>query len=252
MCTLVILNRPGHPWPLLVAGNRDEMADRPWSPPARHWPDRPEVVAGLDHGGGGSWFGINDHGLVAAVTNRSGTLGPHETKRSRGELVLEALDHAEAAAAAEALAELDPRAYRGFNLFVGDPRDAYWLCHREQPGGAIERHLLAPGLHMLSAGDLDDAAAPRVAAWRPRFADAPIPDPAAGDWRGWSELLGSRIEPGADEDPRTAPNFQLDSGFGTICSHMVAIPRYPGHDAAPLFWFAAGAPHRAPFEPVSL
>ena len=44
---LVILRRPGHDWPLILAANRDEMIDRPWQPPARHWPDRPEVLAGL-------------------------------------------------------------------------------------------------------------------------------------------------------------------------------------------------------------
>ena len=106
MCTLVMLRRPGHPWPLLLAANRDEMHDRPSAPPARHWEDRPDVVAGLDLLGGGSWLGINDHGLVAAVMNREGSLGPAEGKRSRGELVLEALDHAEAGEAARALADL--------------------------------------------------------------------------------------------------------------------------------------------------
>ena len=48
MCTVVILRRPGHPWPIVFAANRDEMLDRPWQAPGRHWPDRPEVVAGLD------------------------------------------------------------------------------------------------------------------------------------------------------------------------------------------------------------
>ena len=48
MCTVVILRRPGHPWPLVFAANRDEMLDRPWRPPGRHWPERPEVVAGLE------------------------------------------------------------------------------------------------------------------------------------------------------------------------------------------------------------
>ncbi|MEJ0068804.1 MAG: hypothetical protein WDO24_08845 [Pseudomonadota bacterium] len=38
MCTVVLLVRPGHDWPLLLGANRDEMADRHWDPPARHWP----------------------------------------------------------------------------------------------------------------------------------------------------------------------------------------------------------------------
>ena len=116
MCTLVLLRRPDAAWPLVLAANRDELASRPARPPGRHWPDRPEVVAGLDAQAGGSWLGINDHGVLAGVLNRVGTLGPATGKRSRGELVLEALDHADAASAVAALADLDPDAYRPFNL----------------------------------------------------------------------------------------------------------------------------------------
>jgi uncharacterized protein with NRDE domain len=36
MCTLVILRRPGHRWPVLIGANRDEMIDRPSKPPGRH------------------------------------------------------------------------------------------------------------------------------------------------------------------------------------------------------------------------
>src|SRR5918996_1233363 len=129
MCTVVLLRRPQAPWPLLLAANRDELRSRPWRPPARHWRDRPQGVAGVDVVAGGSWLRINDHGVVAAVLNRVGTLGPAAGKRSRGELVLEALDHADAATAARALADLEPDAYRPFNLVIADPQDAFWLRH---------------------------------------------------------------------------------------------------------------------------
>ena len=110
MCTLVILRRPEHAWPVVIGANRDEMIGRPAMPPGRHWPDRMEVVAGLDLHAGGSWLGVNDWGVVAAVLNRRGSLGPEAGLRSRGELVLEALDHADAVAAAAALTHLDPAA----------------------------------------------------------------------------------------------------------------------------------------------
>ena len=74
MCTLVILRRPDHSWPVLIGANRDEMIDRASKPPGRHWPDRPELVAGLDLLAGGSWLGINDWGVAAAVLNRHGSL----------------------------------------------------------------------------------------------------------------------------------------------------------------------------------
>ena len=103
---------------MLLATNRDEMRYRPSEPPGRHWSDRPQVVAGLDRTGGGSWLGMNDQGLVAAIMNRKHSLGPAPGKRSRGELVLEALDHVGAKEAAWALADLHPNVYRPFNLVV--------------------------------------------------------------------------------------------------------------------------------------
>ena len=137
MCTLLILRRPDHDWPVVIGANRDEMIDRPARAPGRHWPDRPEVVAGIDLLAGGSWLGVNDWGVAAAVLNRHGSLGPEAGLRSRGELVLEALDHADAVDAAAALTDLDPASYRSFNLIVADNRDAFWL--RQAVSGGSRR-----------------------------------------------------------------------------------------------------------------
>jgi hypothetical protein len=211
-------------------------------------------MAGLDRLAGGSWFGLNDHGVVAVVMNRVGTLGPEAGKRSRGELVLEALDHAEAQEAALALAELDPRAYRAFNLFVADPVSAYWLRHRGEDGpeaGGVEVFEVPPGLHMLTARDLDDTGMARIRIYLPRFRAAPVPDPANGDWDGWKRLLAQRMYSEQD-GPYAAMNLELPDGFGTVCSHLLALPRYPGSERKPVFWFAAGPPDRAAFEPVAL
>src|SRR5256712_10677077 len=98
MCTLVIRRRREHAWPVIIGANRDEMIDRPAKPPGRHWPDRTEVVAGLDLLAGGSWLGLNDWGVAAAVLNRHGSLGPEAGLRSRGGPGLEGLDHADAGA----------------------------------------------------------------------------------------------------------------------------------------------------------
>lgn len=249
MCTLVILRRLNHAWPVLLAANRDEMRDRPCAPPGRHWPDRPEVVAGLDLLGGGSWLGVNDHGLVAAVMNRTGTLGPEAGKRSRGELVLEALDHAEATQAAEALSELNPDAYRPFNLLVADPFNMFWVTHRGN--GAIQVAEVPTGLHMLTAGELDDASQPRIRVHLPRFRAAPPPQPDRSDWESWKPLLASRTHAALDGQ-ETAMNLDLPNGFGTVSSAFLALPRYPGYDRKPLWLFADGPPDRAPFLPVTL
>lgn len=249
MCTLVILRRPGDDWPLLLAANRDEMHGRPARAPARHWPDRPDVVAGLDQTGGGSWLGLNDHGVVAAVMNREGTLGPAEGKRSRGELVLEALDHAEAKQAAGALADLYPDAYRPFNLVVADSRDAYWLRHGGD--GEIRIHPIPPGLHMLSATELNDPGYPRIRTYLDRFRHAETPDPRHADWQAWRDLLACRAY-SMEAGPAAAMTLDLDNGFGTVSSALLALPAYPGFESQPHWLHAQGAPDLAPFEPVDV
>ena len=249
MCTLIILRRPNHNWPLLLAGNRDEMRNRSWIPPGRHWEDRAEVVAGLDQQAGGSWLGINDYGVIAAVMNRQGTLGPAAGKRSRGELVLAALDHALAQEAAEALSDLDPQAYRAFNLFIGDPVSSFWLRNQ---GGQVEIFSIPPGLHMLTAHEIDDSTVPRIRVYLPRFQEAKVPDPAVkNSWEMWQSLLASRLY--LDEDgPHAAMNLDFPNGFGTVCSHLLAVPRYPGFGFKPVFLFAGGPPDRAKFIPVAI
>ena len=249
MCTVVVLRRRGHRWPVLLAANRDEMADRPARPPGRHWPDRPEVVAGLDVLAGGTWLGLNDFGVVAAVMNRIGSLGPAPDKRSRGELVLEALDHAEAAAAATALAALVPAAYRPFNLVVADHQDAYWLKHAGD--GRIEVTPLPDGLSMLTAHDLNDAQSPRIAAYLPRFRAAPVPDPDAGDWQAWEALLASGAPRANGGGIDAAMCVITDGGFGTVSSALVALPG-PEREANKRVWrFADGRPGEAAFADVA-
>ncbi len=223
MCTVVILHRPDHPWPLLFAANRDEMRDRPWKPPGRHWPDRPHVVAGLDELAHGTWLGVNDDGVLAGVLNRPGTLGPAPGLRSRGELVLEALDHADASAAVAALSAINPRAYRAFNLVVADDRDAYWIRSLGEGDTDVTVAEIPPGLSMITARDRNDLESARIRFHLPRFEQAPTPEPGRGDWRAWEELLKSR-EAEPDAGPHGAMTIVTDTGFETISSSLIALP----------------------------
>lgn len=254
MCTIVMLRRPGHAWPLLIAANRDEMADRPWASPARHWPDRPDVVAGHDLTAGGSWLGLNEHGVVAGILNRPGTLGPERGKRSRGELVLEALDHADAVAAAAALIQLNTDAYRPFNMVIADDRDAYWLRHAGT--GRIEELDVPEGISMMTAHDMNDLSSPRICRYLPRFEAAKVPDPDKGDWGEWQNLLASRAF-----DPKVGPRGALtvvtDGPYGTSSSSLIAVPEFVPADVGlpprkPIWLFAAGRPDEAPYQPVQI
>ena len=212
MCTLVLLFRPDRPWPLMLGANRDEMRDRPWRPPGRHWPAQPEIVAGLDLLGGGSWLGLNRAtGVVAAILNRRGSLGPEPGKRSRGELVLRALAAESASAAAAALAGVAPADYRSFNLVVADRQAAVWLRHLgPEAGRGPEARPLPAGLTLLTAGDRNDLSSPRIRRYLPRLQAAEPPDPEAGDWTAWQAILADRGDPEAPNpmaDPMAAMNL---------------------------------------------
>ena len=240
MCTLVILHRPGHDWPVLIAANRDEMLDRTWSAPARHWPDRPEVVAGRDELAGGSWLGVNDHGVVAGILNRMGSLGPSAGKRTRGELVLEALDHSDAAAAAEALLALDGGAYRSFNLVLADNSGAFWLRHDGK--AAMRCEAIPAGISMFTAHDRNSLESPRVKRHLPEFERAQPPDPERDAWQSWEILLARQGNSENGEYAEAAMCIATPLGFGTVNASLLALPAPSSPPQRPLWRFAPGPP----------
>jgi len=240
MCSVIILNRPGHDWPLLWASNRDEMADRPWSPPGRHWPDRPDVVAGRDDLAGGSWLGVNDSGVIAGVLNRRNTLGPQSGQRSRGELVLDALDFPDAADAVDMLTQLDAQAFRPFNMVVVDNRDAFWLRNL---GNKVEAEALPPGISMITASDRNDPQSSRIRWYLPRWQGVAVPEPDKNDWSAWQDLLCDR---GRDPNGTVfdAMNIVSNTGFGTVSSSVIALPAPQFAARKPIWRFVGGRPDK--------
>ncbi len=245
MCTVVLLIRPRHEWPVLLAANRDERLDRPWDHPAAHWPERPGVGGGRDRMAGGTWMAGNRAGVVATVLNRPGTLGPAPGRRSRGELPLLALDHQTAAAAAVAIGALDAAAWRPFNMVVADRDGAMFL--RGLGRGRPEPAWLSPGVHMITSHEPDDMGSARIARHLPRFrAAVPPARPARGrldGWESWRAILADQSGPAAEQisiPPR--------EGYGTASSALLALSRA----GAPDWLFAAGPPDAWRFAPVVL
>jgi uncharacterized protein with NRDE domain len=235
MCTVILLRRPAEAWPLLVAANRDERLDRAWDPPAEWWADRPGLVAGRDRSGGGTWMALGPSGVIAAVLNRPGSLGPAPGKRSRGELPLIAAEAPDAHAAQRRLLALPAAGWRPFNMVVADARHAFFLRGLGQ--GAVTCTELPEGLTMVTAHDPNDADSPRIRRHLPRFRAAPPPDAQADQWPSWESLL-------ADESPdpvdgvAAALNIPPASGFGTVCSSLLAL----GADGRASWRFCPGRP----------
>ena len=238
MCTVVVLVRPDHPYPLQLAANRDEHRSRRWDPPAAHWSDQPDVVAGRDRTANGTWMGVNRAGVVATILNRAGTLGPILGKRSRGELPLLALRQRTASEAADALTRIDAGEWRDFNMVIGDRNGAFFV--RGVGEGHPTAHELSPGVSMVTAYDPNDPQSPRVARHLDRFLAALPEGPA--DWHIWRTLLSDRSGEIGEQ-----MNVKPRGDYCTVSSSLLAISAA----GRVTWWFAAGSPHEAEFQPVA-
>src|SRR5262245_10355038 len=112
MCTLIAAFQQWPALPLLVAANRDEALARPALGPMC-WDGAPRFVAPRDEKAGGSWLGLNEHGLFVGITNRAGS-SADPGGRSRGLLVTAALAERSARELNHRLQGTDPHAYNSF------------------------------------------------------------------------------------------------------------------------------------------
>jgi uncharacterized protein with NRDE domain len=148
MCLLVFATRLRPDLPLAVGANRDERLDRPAVPMDVLRADGPRVLGGRDLLAGGTWLAVNEHGVVAGLTNRPLVdEGRDASKRSRGELPLALASRSSARAAVDALlADTRSSDYNPAWLAVAD-RDALFtvdLTGNDVP--AVTEH--PPGLHV--------------------------------------------------------------------------------------------------------
>lgn len=151
MCILAIQYKTVPNAPILVAHNREEYFDRPTQAP-KIQSGKPRAICGIDRKAGGTWFGINQHGLFVVVANRPKANPPLEP-RSRGILCRELLSQANAQDATDyAAAELRTGAYAGANYLCADADNGYVVYG----GNHVEAVELTPGLHIMTNGDIDD------------------------------------------------------------------------------------------------
>jgi len=164
MCIAAIAWQLFDEMPLVLLSNRDEFLQRPTTP-AHQWVDMP-IYAGRDDQSGGTWLGIHQqtlssdnvqsenvfsqNGRWAAVLNFRDGVQAAPNQRSRGELVTNFLtsDLSPLAYARQ----VNLQAYAGFNLIVGDDKQAVIVNNRGYPPTALHS-----GLHIISNGQPDNA-----------------------------------------------------------------------------------------------
>jgi len=171
MCLLAIYYRTLPNAPLLVAANREEFFDRPFLPPQVQG-KRIRFLAGIDERAGGTWLGVNERGLLAAVTNRSKAATP-AAPRSRGLLCRDLLEMPDAASAiARARAELSSGNYAGANFIICDATAGLMI----EAGDELHEIAMTPGLHLVTNGRVNDPRDARQELSREMFSAASLAD----------------------------------------------------------------------------
>lgn len=237
MCTLAILYRVARGTPILVAANREERYDRPTQYP-KIQSGTPRVVCGIDRKAGGTWLGVNQHGLLCSVSNRRKLAMPDEP-RSRGLLCRELLELRSAKeAASHAAKELSKGIYAGANYICADGRYAA-VVHG---GDNVEIVELTPGLHVVSDGNLNDPRDDRLEFVR-RMLTLHTLDSAVTFLAVASRVFGRKVD---DEGRRGVVLSGPESG--TVSSSLISLPRKIQHA---VFQYAPGPPCDCAFDDLS-
>jgi uncharacterized protein with NRDE domain len=233
MCLLALFYRVVEDAAVVAGANREEFYSRGGGPPQLlEGPVR--AVAGLDPKAGGTWLGVNQHGVFVAVTNRPKSEIPPEPK-SRGLLARELLGCPTASMAVDhAASQLERGRYAGCNFVCADKESAT-VVHA---GDWLRIRPLPPGLHVLTAHDVNDASDRRL---------------AHSLW--W---LGQHHYTRAEECLRALQELCAQSGEpsiclrgelgGTVSSSIVAL-RSRGKDSS--YLHAQGPPDRTPYSDYS-
>jgi uncharacterized protein with NRDE domain len=255
--------------PLVVAANRDERLDRRATAMTVLRPSAPRILGGRDEEAGGTWLAVNEHGVVAGLTNRPVPDGRDPAKRTRGELPLALASHRRAADAVEDfVARFSPAHYNPAWFLVGDRQDLFFIDMSDGPRAAVES--LRPGLHVLENNPLGapswkvdhvralvgDTAGLHGEDLMARFAvvladhetpaptappDAPAPThaPAPPD----------APAPPRERRPETLAACVHTEDYGTRSSTLIRVPA--GIDEPPEVRYADGHPCTSPFVDVT-
>ncbi|HEY1644455.1 MAG TPA: NRDE family protein [Streptosporangiaceae bacterium] len=267
MCLLVALSGVLPAAPLIMAANRDESLARPAVAMTALQEAGPRILGGRDELAGGTWLAVNEHGVVAGLTNRPSAGGRDAARRSRGEIPLAFAAHPTAAEAIRAVSEtLDPSAYNPCWLLVGDRHQLFFVEIADGPRPQVEE--LGPGLHILENVPLraPSAKAEQVARLvaAERAARAAGPGPAPGESADTvADALEAVLRDHHPAGPASGPAVAGPDGrplppaisaacvhagqYGTRSSLIVTVPG----EGRPVLRVADGPPCQAPLRDVT-
>jgi uncharacterized protein with NRDE domain len=245
---------PGYP--LVLAANRDERLDRPAQSLCVLREEAPRVLGGRDELAGGTWLAVNEHGVVAGLTNRPSPGGRDPNKRSRGELPLFATgSHSADDGVAELVRRVQPGQYNPAWLLVGDRESLYYVeVEADRRPTALR---LGAGIYVLENVALG---APSRKVEQVHALLSPTPSAGASLWAALPSVLADHTVPATAGD--TTGDEQTGDGefvrrtatlascvhtddYGTRSAALVRVPS--ASDTRPEILVADGPPCSHPF-----
>ncbi len=217
MCLIVFAWKVIPGTPLIAAANRDEFYDRP-AQPAGWWQDHPQVHAGRDLRGGGTWLGVAKTGRFAALTNIRAPAERRADAPSRGALVADYLSGTETPRQYVDRLRGNTAAFNGFNLLIGDDDTLLWYSNRHQDD-VRNGEPLAPGIYGLS-NDRLDAPWPKVVRTKAQFASL-LCQGAPQD--AFFEMLTDTTLASDCRLPKTGVSLEMERLLSAVC---IASPNY--------------------------
>ncbi len=237
MCILAIQFQTAQDAPVLIAQNREEFYDRPTQPP-RIQSGRPRAVCGIDRKAGGTWFGVNQHGLVVAVANGFKKSMPPEP-RSRGLLCRELLTCTSAQEAVDhAVKELHSGAYAGVYFLCADSNSAA-LVHGSDE---VTVTPITPGLHLLTNSGLDNPNDERQQYARRLLTLQRLDSSVA------FLAVASRAFSRKADGPNRRGLIVTSEDYGTVSSTLLALPTKLQNA---VYHYAPGPPSDVPYDDYS-
>ncbi len=217
MCLIVFAWNVIPGLPLIAAANRDEFYDRP-AAPAGWWEDHPQIFAGRDLRGGGTWLGVTRAGRFGALTNIRAPGERREDAPSRGALVADFLASDDTAQAyVERLRAADDD-FNGFNLLIGDGQTMIWYSNRDH-GDARNGMPLEPGIYGLS-NDRLDAPWPKVVRTKAQFASMLC---MGAPEEAYFEMLSDTTRASDCRLPKTGVSLEMERLLSAVC---IESPNY--------------------------
>jgi uncharacterized protein with NRDE domain len=245
MCTLALYFKVFSGYSMVAAANRDEHYDRPAAPPSMLGTS-PRILAGKDLRAGGTWLGVNEHGLLVGILNRRQKPGSiaQDAYRSRGLLCLEFLGLRDAIAVHELVPTLTTTPHQPFTVVCADKNNACIVYNTDE---GVEIMTLESGLHVF--GNSYEASAPSDKVSRVYKGFSTLCKSAGGRLEvddfivSAATVLGDHSLGDGSNDSRDATCVHGDVS-GTVSSSIILYS-----DTEPQFqtYYCNGTPCREPF-----